>query len=84
MCPVPDFIIDLIRNKLNERNCDFDIKTGVAEKTEAEREEKCKIKSNDTSADDRTPPMTEAILSQMTINEYYPGQGISSHIGTNC
>lgn len=73
MCPIPLFITELMQSKLGAHAgaCSAGC-SGVNEKEEKEEKKK------EGGGGERE---NGAVLTQMTINEYYPGQGISSHIG---
>ena len=80
MCPIPDFITAMVREKLAASGLEG--ASGVQHQEVKEQVQQEQVKGQ-VDARERmyAEGCQDAIMTQMTINEYYPGQGISSHIG---
>ena len=76
MCPLPPFFTDLMESKLHREAKQEEQPNRKEQKPEKEQTQEQKSPEEEHGGEGE-----EGIMTQMTINEYYPGQGISSHIG---
>lgn len=78
MCPIPEFITEMVKSKLTNQQS----LSSSTENDEQNKPEGCD--SDDGVGKREENKLGDMIMTQMTINEYYPGQGIASHIGMSC
>jgi hypothetical protein len=90
MCPLPASVTALVQRQLTALDKEQrhgqgqgqgqqkEEKEDVSEAEERESSSGLSVKEKEREEEGGS---SDAIMTQMTINEYYPGQGISSHIG---
>ena len=78
MCPIPACITELVQNKLLAQEKVQQQQEGGEGAKEEEKQTGDSVKEKEEK---EGVEWTGSVMTQMTINEYYPGQGIASHLG---